>query len=373
MPRTRRLGMAMMLVLAGMIAMSALQARALPRYSARYEQNCALCHVNPTGGGMRSAYASKELVPKEFAWSPATPAMLAEIDPAIGKHIAIGTDFRLIYLAADPGAGLAAQQGFFQMQGDVYLSFQLDPRFTLYYDRGLSNTYEVFGMAHILPWSGYLKAGRFVPSYGWRFDDHTMFVRSELGFFPPTNSDVGLEVGFAPKHFDLQLGLVNGNRGSTQDSDRRLATALNALYRFHPGPLAAALGLSGYSHPGIAEDLNTGGIYGYLMGWNVTWLGQVDLARREPVVGPAVTGLVTSHELSVAVHQGLEIKGTYDFFDPDRDLESGARSRWGGGVAVMPLSFLALEALVRSTHVEPGPALPGKDFYDGVFQIHFLY
>ena len=363
----------MVLALAALIGLSTLQARALPRYSARYEQNCALCHVNPTGAGMRSSYASKDLVPKEFAWSPATPAMLAEIDPLIGKHIGIGTDFRLIYLAADPGAGLAAQQGFFQMQGDVYLSFQLDPRFTLYYDRGLSNTYEVFGMAHVLPWSGYLKAGRFVPSYGWRFDDHTMYVRSELGFFPPAFSDVGLEAGIAAKHFDLQLGLVNGNRGSTQDTDRRLATALNALYRFRAGPLAAALGLSGYSHPGLTEDLNTGGVYGYLAGWNVIWLGQADLARREPAVGTAVTGLVTSHELSVLVHQGLELKATYDFFDPDRDHTTGARSRWGGGVAVMPRSFLALEALVRSTRVEPGPAVPGKDFDDGVFQIHFLY
>ena len=362
-----------LLALAGLCGLSALQALALPRYSARYEQNCSLCHVNPTGGGMRSAYASQELIPKEFAWSPATPAMLAEIDPRIGKHIAIGTDFREIYLAADPDAGLAAGQGFFQMQGDVYLSFQLDPKFTLYYDRGLSNTYEVFGIAHRLPLDGYVKAGRFVPSYGWKFDDHTMYVRSEQGFFPPVNSDVGLEVGVAPKRFDAQVALLNGNRGSTSDTDRRLAGALNATYRFHVGPVAAAAGLEGFSHPGPTEDLNRGGVHGYLMGWNVTWLGQADLVQRDTLNGPVVTGFVTSHELSFLVRQGLELKGTYDFFDPGRDLKSGARTRWGGGLAAMPRSFLALEALYRRTNVEAGPAVSGKNFDEGVFQIHFIY
>src|SRR2546427_4790898 len=117
MTRTRRVRTFGLLALASLSALGALQAFALPRYSARYEQYCELCHVNPTGGGMRSAYASQELVPKEFAWSPATPAMLADIDPKIAKHVSIGTDFREIYLAADPKAGLAAGQGFFQMQG----------------------------------------------------------------------------------------------------------------------------------------------------------------------------------------------------------------------------------------------------------------
>ena len=110
MTRTRRVRTFGLLALAGLSALGALQAFALPRYSARYEQNCSLCHVNPSGGGMRTGYASQELVPKEFAWSPATPAMLADIDPKIGKRLAIGTDFREIYYAADPSAGCIREQ-----------------------------------------------------------------------------------------------------------------------------------------------------------------------------------------------------------------------------------------------------------------------
>ena len=36
----------------------------IPRYSARYGQDCNLCHVNPTGGGQRTTYATQYIVPK---------------------------------------------------------------------------------------------------------------------------------------------------------------------------------------------------------------------------------------------------------------------------------------------------------------------
>jgi hypothetical protein len=352
----------------------ALTARAVPRYSARYEQNCMLCHVNPSGGGMRSAYAVQELIPKEFAISPAKPEALKEIDPRIGKHLSIGTDFRQLFLAETANAAAAPPQGFFPMQGDLYVCFQLDPRYELYYDRSFSNTYEAFGVAHVLPWDGYLKAGRFVPPYGWKFDDHTMFVRDDLGFAPPGNSDGGIEAGLSPLNGDVQVALVNGSRGSTLDSDRRLAVSGNASKRFKLGPVAGLLGVAAYAHPGLEEDFNTAGLFGYLSGWNVTWVGQGDLTRRDPAgAAPATSGTVSSHELSVRLHQGVELLSTYDFFDPDRHIRSGAKTRWGVGLSVMPHSFLIGQAIFRQTHFERGPALSHRDYDEGLFQLHLLY
>jgi hypothetical protein len=259
------------------------------------------------------------------------------------------------------------------MQGDIYLAFQLDPKFLLYVDRSLSATYEVFGLANVLPWDGYVKAGRFVPSLGWKFDDHTMYVRSEEGFTPPANADGGVEVGFSPKFGDMQLALINGNRGSTLDPDRRLATALNMSARFRAGPLAATAGVDGYSAPGVPVDLTSGGLFGYLSGWNVTWLGQCDWVKHDPNITPATTAVVASQELSVLLRQGIELKSTYDFFDPDGGLKTGAKSRWGFGVMLMPRPFLVAEASFRSTHIQEGPALSGRDFDEGLFQVHLLY
>ncbi|HYQ96163.1 MAG TPA: hypothetical protein VER38_04055, partial [Candidatus Eisenbacteria bacterium] len=340
-----------------------------PRYTARYGQKCALCHVNPSGGGLRTPYASQKLVPEEIAWSRATPPALEEIDPMIAKHIMIGTDFREFYIGANL---LEARANFFEMQADLYFGFQLDPRVTLYYDRGQSNSYELFGLDYLLP-TFYVKAGRFVPSYGWKFDDHTMFVRSELGFMPPGNSDVGLEAGWSKGPLDIQAALVNGNRGSTLDNDLKMAGLLNAIYRRRAGPVGAALGVSGYHHPGALRDYDAGGAYGYLTWRNLTWLGEADLFRDDPASSKAKVGMVASHEVTYLLRQGLELIGTYDFFDPDRDRGAGAKSRLGGGVFVMPRSYMSLEALLRHTDFHNGVDYSGRDFTETLFQLHLLY
>jgi len=345
-------------------------AQALPRYSARYEQNCALCHVNPSGGGMRSEYATRELIPKEFAIGQSATPM---IDTHLGKYLTFGTDFRELYLASSQVAGGLSPQGFFPMQGDVYFALQLDPRYMLYYSHGLTNTYEAFGFAHVLPWDGYIKAGKFVPPYGWRFDDHTMYVRADEGFTPPAISDGGVEVGFAPKFGDLRVAVVNGSRGSQLDVDRRLSTIVNLSARFKVLKTSGSLGIAWLTQPGITEDQNNAGLFGYLTAWKLTWVGQADLLRTDPIRAPATTAFVTSHEWTALVRQGIELKGTYDFFDPDRSLASGARSRWGAGCAVMPRSFLVGEVLFRRTHVDRGPAITGVDYDEGVFQLHLLY
>ncbi|HEX5131178.1 MAG TPA: hypothetical protein VFX92_01695 [Candidatus Krumholzibacteria bacterium] len=352
-----------------LVTMLAVPAHALPRYSARYEQKCTLCHVNPSGGGQRNLYASQYIVPEELAWSKPKPEILEGIDPEIATNLIIGTDFRFIHSASDDDI---AGRNFFQMQGDIYLAFQLDEQLSLYYDHGISTSYEVFGMWQGLPLDGYVKAGRFVPAYGWRFDDHTRFVRQDLGFAPPANSDAGLEFGIARGRFDVQLGIVNGNRGSTFDNDRKLATLLSALYRGHTGGVGWAAGLAGSWHDGDVVDTGTAGPYGYLTWRRFTWMTELDWFRDD--TGDAhTTGVVTSNELSFLAHQGFEVLATYDFYDPDWNLQTGSRSRWGGGVSTLPRPFLAVEALFRATSYDNGVDVTGSDYWETVLQLHLLY
>jgi hypothetical protein len=351
-------------------AVTVFRAGAVPRYSARYGQRCGLCHVNPSGGGMRTTYASQQLVPEEIAWRRAAAESSLVPDPQITRSLAIGADFREVYV----GSGDAAHNlDFFQMQGDLYLAFQLDTKTALYYDRSMTDSYELFGTAYLLPLTGYVKVGRFVPSYGWKFDDHTLYVRDALGLAPPANSDVGIEIGLQPGPLDVQLALVNGARGSTLDTDTRLAQSANAIYRWSAKGIGVGLGAAGYLQSGRQSDLAVGGTYGYLAWRGLTWMGEVDVARREPADAGRVTSLVTSHELSWLARQGLELIATYDFFDPDKNYESGAKSRWGLGVHVMPRPYLALDAAYRKTNVDAGPALGGDDFDETVLQLHLVY
>jgi hypothetical protein len=365
MTRLRRL-----MVAAAIVLLTPALAHAVPRYSARYEQKCALCHTNPTGGGMRNLYASQYLVPEEMAWSKPKKDILSKIDPEISKGVVIGTDFRLFHRYSNDDQ---LQTNFFQMQGDIYLDFQMDDNLSLYYDQGISSSYELFGLWQGLPLTGYVKAGRFVPSYGWRFDDHTMFVRSQLGFMPPANSDVGIEFGVSPGRSDIQLAVLNGNRGSTYDTNKKLAACLNGVYRFHLADVGVALGGAGYWQDGNESNYGTGGFFGSLTWWRLVWLGELDYTLEERHGDDHTTGLVTSHEVSYLWRQGLELRATYDFFDGDYNVKSGARSRWGGGVFVMPRSFLALEALYRKTTYEDGAVYAGDDSWETLLQFHLLY
>ncbi|HEU4364436.1 MAG TPA: hypothetical protein VFT13_03120 [Candidatus Krumholzibacteria bacterium] len=348
----------------------AAEASAVPRYSARYEQKCALCHTNPSGGGQRNLYASQYLVPEEMAWSKPKPEILEGIDPMIAKNIIIGTDFRMIHTASDDDA---SGRNFFQMQGDIYVNFQMDEQLSLYYDQGITTSYELFGLWQGLPLTGYVKAGRFVPAYGWRYDDHTMFVREELGFLPPANSDVGVEFGLSPGRSDIQFAVVNGNRGSTADNDDNLAAVFSGAYRGNIGGIGWAAGLAGYWRDGDTETFGEAGTFGYLTWRRLAWVAELDYFREDPDDSGHTTGLVTSHELSFRARQGLEFLATYDFYDPDWNSRTGAKSRWGGGASALPRPFLAVQALYRVTSYDNGALLSGSDSWETVLQIHLLY
>ena len=98
-------------------------AMALPRYTARYGQDCRLCHVNPTGGGLRNAYATQYLIPEEIASSPGRiRASDVEDDAqdtgsALSSAVSVGVDLRTLAWMQEGGEGTV-----FSMQGDVYLA-----------------------------------------------------------------------------------------------------------------------------------------------------------------------------------------------------------------------------------------------------------
>lgn len=346
-------------------------ARALPRYSARYQQNCNLCHTNPTGGGLRELYATQYLIPSEFAIKQVKVEELEPLNPQVGENLIIGADLRTNYIYSD-AAG--QQLNFFQMQGDIYFNFILSPRFSLYFDAGSSRTLELFGLGYVLPWNGYLKVGRFLPAFGWKHDDHTYFVRDYLGYFPPDQTDVGIEAGLYPRRFALHLALTNGSLGGIQDDENRdLALTARGVYRFRMGSVALALGGSARYMPVPGGRETAGGGF-YYAGWKgLTWVGEVNGIRFEPSTSAAVHSALTTQELVYRVRQGVEVKLTYDLYDPRYYDETGAVQRFGAGVHVFPAQYFTLEGLLRRYDVHGGRDIQGSDFLELVLQFHALY
>lgn len=361
---------ALMIVVPLAALLSPNPARALPRYTARYQQSCHLCHTNPTGGGQRTLYATQFLIPTEMSAHARTLDELSKIQPQINDDILIGLDLRTNFLWAEDGR---PDDDFLQMQGNVTLDFQLDERYSAYVSRGQSSTLDIWGMARVLPGTGYVKLGRFQPSYGWRFADHTMFVRQYMGFFPPTQTDVGIELATSPGGLDAEVALLNGARGSIADDDNTLAGSGRAAQRFQLGPIGGAAGGSVYFDDASRARTLQYGPFAYLRWGRWIWLGEVDWSQRDPRSAREVTAVATSHELSYSLQRGVDLLATYNFYDPDIDRKTGSVVRYGLGIDSLVYPFLELQGLVHLLDFDPGRDFPESDRIEVVLQAHLLY
>lgn len=344
-------------------------ARATPRHAARYGQNCHLCHHNPTGGGLRTLYASQYIAPVELAARAVPPAEAPRLDPQLGPDVVVGADLRTLHLAAPERSG---EHGFFQMQADVYLAFQLDDRTSAYVDRGQSGT-EAFGLAHVLPLQGYVKLGRFVPPIGWQFEDHTAFVRQELGQAPPRHTDTGLEVGLYPGRLALHAALLNGAPGVARDDDRAFAAAGRALYRTRWGSAQLALGGGYWRQREETGARAVGGPLGAVAWGPLVWMGEIDWLRRPHPGGGATTALVVWHEAAWRLARGLDLRATYGFHDPDLARRTGAQARYGLGADLLLTGNVGLHGMLNLWRREDGPDLGGRDDLQSVLMAHLFY
>ena len=166
------------IAIALVILLCSLSVVAVPRYSIMYGQACVLCHVDPSGGGARSLYGAQFFAYTDLATHGLPMEELGKVQPMLNDQIQIGFDARTMIYNIDQ----ADSNAIMQMQGDLYLNFQLSSQWNFYLAKGLYSGFEIFGLGHILPYNGYMKVGKFTPPYGLRLADHKALVRTQLGF-----------------------------------------------------------------------------------------------------------------------------------------------------------------------------------------------
>ncbi|MBZ0268795.1 hypothetical protein K8I85_11605, partial [bacterium] len=375
----------------------AVSAEATPRLAMRLGQDCLLCHQNPSGGGMRSEYASQYLLPERLAMRGGTDEAAAEeapfTNPRIADNVVLGLDLRTAYLQRDDRD---AGNNFLPMQGALHLAVELEARASIHVReemaQGAARAVELYGLAFVLPASGYVKVGRFVPAFGWKQDDHRAFTRREFVFLPafPPQSDTGVEIGFRPGPWSIQLSATNGEFASAREQNDELAFTGRASWRRDFPGGHAAIGASYTQHRGIrraesgatGEDVYAGGPFAGLRVGRLTWLGEFDWTHRETgggADGPAkFLTFTTSQELSWEVVQGIDAVALYDFHDVDVDHESGAVTRCGGAVDARLRAWVGVHAGVNRFTVEDGPDLVARaggvaEATESIVMIHFLY
>jgi len=344
-----------------------LPVNAEPRYTAMYGQSCILCHVNPTGGGMRSLYASQYIVPEELSMEVTREGALSSLNPEVTPGLVLGADLRTLVYQQEGGHGSV-----FSMQGDLYVMAQVSSEVGIYLEQGQSRAGEIFGIAHILPLDGYVKAGRFIPDHGWKWADHQMFNRRYLfdsgGTEDPSlHFSSGIEVGISPGIFVATASLLEGSRGNP---DQGLGDnyAAKAMVIHGLGPLNLGIGASILRRTDSSDRIRAVAGLWYLNAGPLTWLGQIDEIRQMGNLGNLV-----AQEVTIRFVRGTDLRFTYSFQDPDRAHKTGARHRAGAGVAVMAASYFSTQLMINRWIIDEGAAVTGNDYTEAELMAHFFF
>ncbi len=338
-------------------------ARAIPRYSALYGQDCSLCHHDPTGGGLRSAYATQYLIPRELAHRRVDMEALDRIQPLLGEHLAIGADVRTLVEDRE-GEGSTL----FTMQTDLHLVIQMDETTSVSVDTGAGRRSEAWGLWRGLPAQGWLKAGRLVPAYGWRFADHQNYVRrhalSTAGEESPAVwEDSAIEVGVAPGPWQATAS-VGGGGGEVGET-----WTLRLVGRRSLGAWNLALGGSALRRQRVSDHRRAWGGFAYVQYRRLGWIGQWDEpreddGRRERVITQQISWILT---------RGYTLLLAHDFHDPDRDRQSGTRQRYALGLDVLATPFVGVTAWLRLEDFDSGPDVVEADRTRLDLVLHFLF
>ena len=242
---------------------------------------------------------------------------------------------------------------------------------------------ELFLMTHEWPFQAYAKAGRFVPSYGLKLDDHTNRIRREfeLDGSLPESRVTGVEVGFAPNYPFLQASYFRMNsKDEVPDSwdifdlDEGTGWAVNAGYRELGWAVGASL-LARRRPLAEGGDTDTYGAYAvvnpwyYSRGLPITFQTEIDVGSRLRASGNEAKNLVWYGEIDWLVANGLNLLFAYDWADPDRDVIDDHSGRYQFGAQFTPYPGVTLDGRVRALQV----ATTAGSAADAFLQLHIWF
>jgi hypothetical protein len=328
----------------------------LPRFALRMGGTCADCHVNPTGGLMRNSGGwmfGKNVLPME------RPSKEFPMSQNIGENIQYGLDIRgNSYLHLQESK---KQIDFQSMSGSIYTNVDISEKISIFarYDF-LSQIWDAYGIAHILPNDGYIKAGSFLPNYGIRLDDHTAYTRGgDLGqltsltepknglIYNPYYSESGIEVGQYISDFIFVTASVGNPRSPIIFKKDPTYTANLELYPTVSDVAALMFGgsVSIFQQNSPSGQVQMYGGYAGIGIGDFTLMGEYDIADNYVKKDSASSALMI--KAAYRVIKGLEAIVRYDRFDPLTDVSEDDISRLIVGFEFYPYSFIEIRPQYR--------------------------
>jgi hypothetical protein len=343
-------------------------ALAEPYLAVRMGLKCEACHVNPTGGGLRSDYGDV------FAQT-VLPAHPIQGDwglwtGEVAKVLRVGGDFRYDFNVTQTPHAKTTDQLEVQ-QGRVYAEAEAIPdRLIFYVDEqvapGTAVNHEAYGLFWSANHDWYIKVGQMYLPFGFRFEDQTAFVYdvSSITMYAP---DDGMEFGWMHGHWDTQVTLSEGTAagGAPSSSGKEYGLQMSYVERGWRFGVAANDDDSPYARRKIV------GVFGGVHTGPVDWLGEVDSVENEYAPAAGVTEAAALLEADWLIHRGNNLKLTLERYDPDRDVHENTQSRVSLVYELTPIQFVQLRAGVRDYY---GPrAIPAERSRLFFIQLHGFF
>jgi hypothetical protein len=307
---------------------------------------------------------------------------------AADPMVRIGWDLRL--------ATLVSQSALvFPMQADIEAAFHPVEHLTAVASvgargrsRGFATTLDepespYLRSAYLLvseaPYQAYLKAGRFVPAYGLRLDNHTAFIRRGLHLDDaiPESRVSGIEIGAAPNYpylnaswFRTKAEGVAPDAFDPFDADGGYGYAATGGWRGE----TLAYGVSWLARRRPADEGGNETATGGWVSFNpfrghpsfpLTWQAEFDRLAFHRPGGTSATGFYFYEEVDWLLSNGVNLLATHEWEDPDRDVRDDESIRVGIGAQVTPIPGVTVDGRVRG--LAPAGGSAGADV---IVQVH---
>jgi hypothetical protein len=304
----------------------AITAEAEPYLAVAAGLKCAMCHVNPTGGGKRNvfglAYARNELARRTVLTDEGDKGWNGNL----GKWFGIGGDYRGGYFDVD-APGPYDQSQTTVTKATAYLEVRAVPDLLkLYFDEQIAPGHSVDREYYALltPASGKytIKAGQFFLPFGLRIQDDTAFVRQRSGINFNTPDD-GIELGLELPKWSAQVANSNGTAG-TGSAAGKDQWSLSATYVESRWRVGASYNLN--EDP--LGDREMQAVFAGLRTGRISWLAELDFISDDIPAGGSSDIYATLLEGNWRFSKGHNLKVTYEFLDPSNSAGEDEQERY---------------------------------------------
>jgi hypothetical protein len=326
-----------------LLSFGAVTVHAEPYLAVQLGLKCGQCHVNPTGGGLRTTFGdvfAQTVMPAEHLDTGAD-----NWTGDLGKFIRVGGDLRFDAQLTQVQHSPSVDQ-FSLEQARVYLEANVIPeRLLAYIDEQVAPGGALNREAYVLYWSAahdwYLKAGQMYLPFGLRLQDQSAFILTTTGI-NMTTPDQGVEFGWEKGHWDAQLAVSNGTAGGSVKGNGKQTSAqlafVDSLWRL-------GLAANYNAQPGGAKSAY--GVYGGLRTGPISWLAQAEITDDQSIPNGQGKQLATLLEANWLIARGNNLKITDEFLNPNRAVPNGEQTRWSLVYELTPIQFVQLRAGFR--------------------------